>query len=53
MLWTIWRFCWVYFMLALMWAGAEVIFEGAIHSSWVDGVINGYLALAVMSKMEG
>ena len=37
-----WMF--LYIMIALIWIGAEYAFEGAVHSSYVDSVINGILA---------
>jgi hypothetical protein len=32
----LWEFLIYFSLLALMWAGAEAIFEGAVHSSYVD-----------------
>ncbi len=39
-------FSWLflYVMIALIWIGAEYMFEGAVHSSHVDSVVNGILA---------
>lgn len=34
----------IYVMIALMWIGAEYVFEGVVHSSHVDSVVNGLLA---------
>lgn len=40
----------LYIMLDLMWVGAEWIFEGAVHSSHIDGVVNGILAYYILRK---
>ena len=34
----------LYDMIALLWVGAEYVFEGAVHSSHIDSVVNGILA---------
>lgn len=38
----------LYIMLALMWIGAEYAFEGAVHSSHVDSVVNALLAYCML-----
>ena len=38
----------LYIMLALMWIGAEYAFEGAVHSSHVDSVVNALLAYYIL-----
>lgn len=34
----------LYVMIALIWIGAEYVFEGVVHSSYVDSIVNGILA---------
>ena len=45
----------LYIMLALMWIGAEYAFEGAVHSSHVDSVVNALLAYYILryERKEG
>lgn len=38
----------LYITLALMWIGAEYAFEGAVHSSHVDSVVNALLAYYIL-----
>ena len=38
----------LYIALALMWIGAEYAFEGAVHSSHVDSVVNALLAYYIL-----
>ena len=38
----------LYISLALMWIGAEYAFEGAVHSSHVDSVVNALLAYYIL-----
>ena len=45
--------CVVYLVFALMWVGAEYVFEGAVHSSHVDGVVNAWLTSLVVKVIEG
>jgi len=33
------EFAFYYILLALIWVGAEYVFEGAVHSSHVDTVV--------------
>ena len=33
--------------LGLMWVGAEYVFEGAVHTSYIDAVFNGVLAFFI------
>lgn len=46
-------FAFCYLMLALMWVGAEYVFEGMVHSSHVDGVVCALLARYVQRGMDG
>lgn len=50
---SILTWCFTYLLLDLMWVGAEVVFEGAAHNSFVDGVVNAWLTCVVVSKMGG
>lgn len=42
----------LYIALALMWMGAEYAFEGAVHSSHVDSVVNALLAYYIVRSTE-
>lgn len=42
----------MYFVIALIWVGAEYTFEGAVHSSYVDAVVCGLLALYVSRYIQ-
>lgn len=37
----------IWFLISLCWVGAEVVFEGCVHSSGVDGFISSMLALYI------
>lgn len=39
-------------VLSLTWVGAEYIFEGAVHSSYVDAVVCGFLAKIIQEIVE-
>ena len=47
--------CWsaLYVAIALMWVGAEHVFEGEVHSSHIDGAANGVLAYYVWLNLKG
>lgn len=45
-------FCIVYLLLALMWVGAEYVFEGAVHTSYVDSVVNALLTSLMVARMK-
>lgn len=49
---SILRWWFTYLLLDLVWVCAEVIFEGTIHTSFVDGMVNAWLTSAVLSKTE-
>lgn len=42
----------LYLILALVWIGAEYVFEGAVHSSHVDGAVNGLLAYYMLREVR-
>ena len=50
---SILKWWFTYLLLDLMWVSAEVVFEGAAHSSLVDGMVNAWLTSLVVGKMEG
>ena len=37
----------VYFVIALIWVGAEYAFEGDVHASYVDAIVCGVLSTFV------
>lgn len=41
----------VYFGIALCWVGAEYLFEGAVHSSEIDGLVLCYLTYYVVRDL--
>ena len=42
----------VYFIIGLCWIGAEYLFEGAVHSSMVDGWFCFYLTCYVVRDLK-
>lgn len=42
------EFLMCYFMMALMWVGAEYIFEGAVHKSVVDAFFCAMLSVCML-----
>lgn len=50
--WLFWLldFLVLYIMLDLMWVGAEWVFEGEVHSSHIDGVVNGVFTYYILRK---
>jgi hypothetical protein len=44
--------CYFYFMLGLLWVGAEYVFEGAVHSSHVDSVVNAVLTTLMVRETK-
>lgn len=48
---VIFLYCFV--ALSLMWVGAEYVFEGAVHSSYVDAVVCAFLAKIIQEIVEG
>ena len=41
-----------YFLLGLMWVGAEYVFEGAVHTSAVDSVVCAAMARLIQKYNE-
>lgn len=46
-------FIWAFVNIAfgLMWVGAEYIFEGAVHSSYVDAAVNGFVSFFITREL--
>lgn len=42
----------IYVLINLCWIGAEYAFEGMVHTSDVDGVVNGILAYYLLKDIR-